>query len=53
MLAASAVLIFVLYKVDRMPKPEDYRLPEAAESRPQVPTTVRAREATTVGLKAA
>jgi len=53
MLAASVVLVFVLYKVDRMPKPEGYRLPEAAESRPQI-ATIRAPEATTtVGLKAA
>lgn len=52
MVAASVVLVFVLYKVDRMPKAEAYRVLEAAETRPQI-APIRAREATTVGLKAA
>lgn len=52
MVAASAVLVFVLYRVDRTPKSEGYRLPEAVPSRPEI-ATIRGREATTVGLKAA
>jgi uncharacterized membrane protein len=52
MLVASTVLVFVLYKVDRMPHPVAQSLPEAVESRPKI-ATIRAHDTGTVGLKAA
>jgi len=52
MLAASVVLVFVLYRVDRMPKAEEHRLLEPAQDHPQMATR-RAAEATGLGLKAA
>jgi uncharacterized membrane protein len=51
MLAASVVLVLVLYKVDRMPRAEGYLVPQVSESR--APVAMQPREATAVGLKAA
>jgi len=53
MLAASVVLVFVLYQVDRMPKLEEHRLPAAVEARAPIATIHRTREASPVSLKAA
>jgi len=51
MLAASVVLVFVLYRVDRMPRAEGDLVPQVTEARTAI--ALHGREATAVGLKAA
>jgi len=50
-------LVFILYKVDRMPRAAEQRMPAPAmdvERRPQIsPIRRRPQEANAVGLKAA
>jgi len=53
MLAASVVLVAVLYKVDRMPQAEGYLEHQVVGVRPPLNAPIPAREATAVGLKVA